>query len=187
MTGLTEWKWKTRVDNAEDNIEGSFAVNSIVYISSIPNTGPAASSFEVEWLKCRIGLGSLARTVQKFFSLSFSKGVRNHSHGVFVNQYWKCSHACRSVLEVLSVCRAGRSRPRVVDLVSLSTATLHLGNVSRKPFLVSVRIVSSGSTALTTTMLTWIKLSEVHTYLGLKISPFFRGGPKSGAAMMPAL
>jgi len=74
--------------------------------------GLAASSFEVGWLKCRVGL-----------SVSLSKGVRNHFNGVFANQYWKCSHACRSVLEVLSVSCACRSRPMVVDFVLPSTAT----------------------------------------------------------------
>ena len=66
---------------------------------------------------CRVGLPIiLVHVVWKIFSLSFSKGVRNHSHGVFANQYWNCSRTCRSVLEVLSVSCACRSRPMVVDL-----------------------------------------------------------------------
>jgi len=72
-------------------------------------------SFEVGRLKCRVGLrSSLAHAachgppceVRKFFSLSFSKGIRNRSRRVFVNQYWKCFCACKSVLEVLSVSHA---------------------------------------------------------------------------------
>jgi len=84
------------------------------------------------------------QSVEKF-SLSFSKGVRNRSHGVFANQYWKCSCACRSVLEVLSVSHACRSRPMVVDLVSPSNAPGNMsgilrlqivsGNMFRKPHL----------------------------------------------------
>ena len=72
---------------------------------------------EVGWLKCRVGLQSTL--VQASL---FTKGVRNCSHEVFANQYWKCSHACRSVLEVLSVKHACRSWPMVIDLVSPSTA-----------------------------------------------------------------
>ena len=59
---------------------------------------------EVGWLKCRVGLQSTL--VQASL---FTKGIRNCSHEVFANQYWKCSHACRSW-------------PMVIDLVSPSTA-----------------------------------------------------------------
>ena len=62
---------------------------------------------------------------------------------------------------------------------------LHLGMCPENhTFYFSIsKIALSGtcSTALTTTMLTWIKLSEVHTYVGLKF--YFEGEPKSGAAM----
>ena len=46
------------------------------------------------------------------------------------SKYWKCSSACRSVLEMLLVSQACRSRPMVLDsdeLVSLSMANLYLG------------------------------------------------------------
>jgi len=40
----------------------------------------SASAFEVGQLRCRVSMQS-----GENFSLSSSKGVRNHSHGVFVN------------------------------------------------------------------------------------------------------
>ena len=102
-------------------------------------------------------------------------------------------HSYRSVLEVLLVSHACRRRPMVIDLISTSTATFcilecvqntvpsvfvrkHVQKTTPS-FLVSVRIAPSVSIALTMTMLTWNKLSKVHTYLGLE------EGPKIGAAM----
>ena len=81
-----------------------------------------SSSFKVGWQKCTVGLRSNLLSTQsvKKFSLSISKlkGLGITLVGVFGNQYCKCSHACRSVLEVLSVSCACRRRPMVVDLVS---------------------------------------------------------------------
>ena len=101
----------------------------------------------------------------------FTKGVRNHSREVFVNQYWKCSCECRSVLEVLLVGFVHAEeglyghRPRLhkqrnfasrnmSGIPCLQFASAWKCVQKTTPILVSVKIVSSVCTVLTTTMLT---------------------------------
>ena len=93
------------------------------------------SSFEVGRLKCSAWAAKqpIARAARKHFSLSFSKGDLMHA-----DQYWKCS------------------RQVVHAKVGIPRLQLASGNVSETtlPLLVSVRIASSASTELTTTILT---------------------------------
>ena len=97
----------------------------IHYCLHIAGPAPALLKWAAEVYSWAVKQPTPCTKLRKFLT----KGVTNHSHGVFVNQYWnlKCSCECRSVLEVLLVCCACRRRPMAVDLVSMSTATLHLG------------------------------------------------------------
>jgi len=118
-------------------------------------------------------------SAEKIFTKLY-KGVRNCpncSRGVFANQHWKCSHACRPVLEVLSVSHVSRCRPMVIaleycNLTSVQNTAPSVCIWERVQedhafFFSIIRIALCASTALTTTMLTRIELSEVRTDLSL--------------------
>ena len=142
----------------------------------------SASSFEVGGWSVRLGCEA-AYPLHKACKF-FTKGVRNHSYGVFVNQY--VGHACRRRPYCRRTClheHCNFASGNVSGVPHLQFAsTWEVVKKTTPSFLISVKIASSVSTVLTTTMLTWIELSEVHMYLGLKISPFFfwRGAKKWG-------
>ena len=86
----------------------------------------------------------------------FTKGVRNHSHGVFVNQY--VGHACRRRPYCRRTClhehcNFASGNVSGVPRLQFASAWKHVQK-NTPSFLVSAKIASSVSTVLTTTMLT---------------------------------